>query len=415
MSDFIVNGMNRLCGEVRISGGKNAVLPLLAATLLTRDEIVIRNCPNISDVSDMTDILSALGADISREGDAIVVRAEDIETTCMPEELSHKIRSSIFLLGSMLARKKEACFFPPGGCEIGRRPIDQHMHALRVMGAEAVWRDEKLFCNTKGLRGGVIDLRFPSVGATENALLAAVLAKGVTVINGAAREPEISCLAHMLRSMGAKIQGDGTGCIVIEGVQKMHGTEFFCIPDRIEACTFLAAAAATRGCITVTGTRPESYGCVTDILERAGASVRVYGDAAGIRMDQRASAFTLSTAPYPGFPTDMQAQMCALACTAKGTSHITETVFENRLRHASELKKTGACIKKEENSLYITGEERLAPARFSATDLRSGAALVILALFCDGQSSVSGTGFIDRGYENFENKLKALGADIKRV
>lgn len=415
MSAFIVNGMNRLSGEVQISGGKNAVLPLLAATLLTRDEIVIRNCPEISDVSDMTDILSALGVRICKEGNTITACASDIDTTCMPEELSHKIRSSIFLLGSMLARKGEACFFPPGGCEIGRRPIDQHMHALSVMGVDAIWRDEKLICQTNGIKGGIIDLRFPSVGATENAMLAAVLANGVTVINGAAREPEICCLAQMLRSMGAKIQGDGTGCIVAEGVKNMHGTDFFCMPDRIEACTFLTAAAAAGGKIAVTGTKPESYVRVTELLEKIGASVKIYGDAVEIEMDKRADAFDLSTAPYPGFPTDMQAQMCALACTAKGTSHITETVFENRLRHASELEKTGAEVIKEDNSIFITGKEHLYAAELSATDLRSGAALVILALACEGQSRVTGTGYIDRGYECFESKLRSIGADIRRV
>lgn len=415
MAYLSVLGGKRLNGEVCASGGKNAALPMLACALLTAEDVVIKGCPNISDVSDMLMILRTLGAQVKKEGDTVTVCARDIDTTCMPEELSHKIRSSIFLLGSMLARKKEACFYPPGGCEIGKRPIDQHLYALSVMGVDSQWDNGKLFCSTAELKGGIINLRFPSVGATENALLAASLSDGVTVINGAAREPEICCLCNMLRSMGARLNGEGTGCIVVEGVKKLHGTELVCLPDRIETCTFLTAAAAAGGSVTVKNTCPAYFPEVIAVLEKAGAKVKIYGSNVKVDMSERANAFDIITAPFPGFPTDMQAQMCALACTSKGTSHITETVFENRLKHIYEMQKAGVSIKKEDNSVFISGTNKLMPSDFYASDLRSGAALVILALCCQGKSNVYGTEYIDRGYEDIESKLQLLGADIRRI
>ena len=415
MGYFSVGGGNRLYGEISASGGKNAALPMLACAILTSDEIVLRRCPNISDVSDMLLILKTLGAQVKREGDTVIIRAQDIDTACMPEELSHKIRSSIFLLGSMLARRNEACFYPPGGCEIGKRPIDQHLYALKVLGVDSQWEGGRLWCSASKLKGGVIDLRFPSVGATENAVFAAVLAEGVTVINGAAREPEICWLCGMLKSMGAHISGEGTGSVVIEGVKKLHGTEIDCLADRIETCTYLAAAAAAGGNVTVKNTCPSCFGEVISLLEKTGASVKVYGSTVNISAEKRPDAFELITAPYPGFPTDMQAQMCALACAAKGTSVIRETVFEDRLKHADEMAKSGAGALRDGQTVFITGSERLRAADFYAKDLRSGAALTVLALCCEGKSRVFGTEYTDRGYEDLEGKLRLLGADICRV
>lgn len=412
---FIINGCRKLCGEAEISGAKNAALPLMAASVLTEGEVVLHCVPRITDVTDMKDILRSIGAEAELQGNTMVIRAGNISACAMPEELSHKIRSSIFMLGSMLGRKREVCFCMPGGCEIGARPIDMHIRALAALGVDTEQRDGRIYCRTKGLKGAEIALKYPSVGATENVMLAAVCAEGVTVIRNAAREPEIVCLAEMLRSMGAVIYGEGTGVIYIKGVQKLHGTEFTCIPDRIEAGTFLCAAAAAGGEIALRGVITEHLLPLVNILRESGCGIERRGDVLCCKAEGRMKAFSLETAPHPGFPTDLQSQMCALACTCRGVSRICETVFENRLHHLEMLAAAGAEIARTEDAALIRGTGRLKAMDYTAHDLRGGAAFIIAALATEGKSTVRETHFIDRGYERPEEKLRRLGADIIRV
>ena len=414
MGRFIINGGIPLRGEVAVSGAKNSALPLLAACLLTEEEVVLHNCPRIGDVFSMQGILEKLGAHVRFSGNAICVAAKEIETVAMPEKLSKKIRSSIFLLGSMLGRMRRAVFQYPGGCEIGARPIDQHLDALRKLGVEIEEEMDTIHCRTEALRGAHIRLSYPSVGATENAILAAMLAEGTTTIENAAREPEIVDLQNLLLAMGGKIRGAGNSRIVIEGVSRLHGAEHTCIPDRIEAGTFLAAAAVTRGELRLLSVNPGDIRGTIDVLRGAGARIREEEDSLWIRVGGRLEPFHLTTNPYPDFPTDMQAQMCVVAALCIGVSRITETVFENRMRHIDELKKAGAEAEVKGHSAYISGVYSLHPADFTATDLRGGAALVLAALAAQGQSTVSRIEYIDRGYEALEYKLSSLGADIRR-
>jgi len=412
---FIVKGCRKLFGEVEISGAKNAALPLMAASILTDETVVLRHVPRITDVLDMKDILASIGAEVDFQGNTMTICAGEISACAMPEELSHKIRSSIFMLGSMLGRKQEACFFMPGGCEIGKRPIDMHIDALGRLGVETEQREGRILCTTRGLKGAEIALPYPSVGATENIMLAAVLADGVTVICNAAKEPEIVCLAEMLRSMGAEVHGAGTSVVYIKGVRKLHGTEFACIPDRIEAGTFLCAAAAAGGRIVLRGIVAEHIAPLISILHTCGCVTERRGGDLVFESAERLKSFSLETAPYPGFPTDLQSQMCALACRCRGISQIRETVFENRMHHLDKLAEAGGEIARKGDTVLIRGCRRLKPADYTAHDLRGGAAFVIAALSAKGESIIRGTHFIDRGYERFEDKLSALGADIIRV
>ena len=414
MARFVVNGGIPLRGAVPISGAKNSALPLLSACLLTKEEVVLHNCPRISDVFHMQGILEMLGAKVQFFGNTLCVCAKDIHTSAMPEELSRKIRSSIFLLGSMLGRKREASFCFPGGCNIGARPIDQHLNALSRLGVEVEEREERIYCKAKKLQGTHLRLDYPSVGATENAMLAAVLAEGVTMIENAAREPEIQDLEDMLLSMGAKVRGAGNDTIVIEGVKKLHGTQHTCIPDRIEAGTFLVAAAVTQGEVVTQNVNPAHIESVLRVLEEAGTQVRRYETAVRIGVKGRLKPFCVTTLPYPAFPTDMQAQMCVVAALAKGVSRVTETVFENRMQHIPELKKAGVEASVFGHSAYITGSPVLLPGNFAAKDLRGGAALTLAALAAEGRSTVEHIELVDRGYEALEHKLTSLGADIRR-
>lgn len=410
-----IDGGRKLYGEIRISGAKNAALPLMAAAILTKEEVILHECPMISDVEDMKEILRELGAEVERTGHTMRIHAEELSET-MPEELSHKIRSSIFLLGSVLARKKEARFYLPGGCEIGRRPIDQHLRALNCLGAEIEADEGMLLCRTKGLRGCEIRLDFPSVGATENAMLAGAAAEGVTILRGAAREPEIVCLAELLNRMGAEVHGAGSSVLYICGKPRLHGAEFTCIPDRIEAGTYLAAAAATGGELTLRQVMPGHLEGVTELLRGSGAQIKAYSDALLLKSTGRLAGFSVTTQPYPGFPTDLQPQFGALACFCGGTSYFTETVFENRLRHLDALEKAGAeILRTSPCSAEIRGASQMQPMDYYAQDLRGGAAFLIAALATEGQSRIFGTHYLNRGYENPEGKLRGVGAEIIRV
>jgi UDP-N-acetylglucosamine 1-carboxyvinyltransferase len=415
MGSYIINGKQRLKGEIDVSGAKNAALPLLATALLSKEEVIIHNCPRIDDVFDMQEILSSLGIRVKFSGNTVSVLADNISTCAMPEELSHKIRSSIFLLGSMLGREKEAYFFSPGGCEIGSRPIDQHLNALKLLGADVKEVEGKIICKTKGLYGNDIKLSYPSVGATENAMLAAALADGVTTIENAAKEPEIEAVQNLINAMGGKVRGAGSSIIRIEGVKKMHGAEIRCIPDRIEAGTFLAAAAVTRGSISIKNTIPLHLKSVTDVLQRAGAKIRCYEDAISIDVDGHLKCFNITTQPYPDFPTDMQPQMCTVAAISEGVSRITETVFENRMRHILELVRAGADISLSGGSAYIMGVYSFKPNIYKATDLRGGAAMVLAALSVEGKSRINNIEHIERGYERLEHKISLLGGDMRRL
>jgi len=377
---------------------------------------VINNCPRIADIYYMRSILERIGCSIQFQGSTVNINAGGAVNSVMPADISRKIRSSIFMLGSMIGRFKRAKFTYPGGCEIGRRPIDLHLKALQKLGISVIEQGDQIICECRSITPAQIKLNYPSVGATENIMLAAVLADGHTVIENAACEPEIYDLQEMLNSMGARIKGAGQRTIVIDGVDKLHGTEYACMPDRIEAGTYLCAAAAAKGDITALDVCPEYIESVTGVLEQAGAKVITYDHAIRVKVDGRLNALSgVSTEPYPGFPTDMQAQMCSVAAYCDGVTRITENVFDNRMKHVAELQKMGADIHLVKNTAYITGSQKLLPAELCATDLRGGAALIIAALGAQGESTISNISLIDRGYEAFEHHLALLGADIQRL
>lgn len=415
MAIFEIKGGKRLDGEIVISGGKNAALPLIAACLLTKGQVVIHNCPKIRDVMAMTEIMGALGAEARFEENTLIVCTEGLDTVVMPRELSGKIRSSIFMLGAMLGRMKAAEFFHPGGCKIGKRPIDIHLSALKALGAEIKEEDGRIICGAERLKGAVIRLPFASVGATENAIMAAVLADGVTVIENAAREPEIRELQDFIVSMGGRVSGGGTGRIVIKGVEELHGTEWTCMQDRIEAGTFMAVAAATRGDVFLRYKDQNPISAVENVLLQCGAKVEKYPDGIRVKAQKRLNRLDISTAGYPGFPTDMQAQMCAMAACADGVSIIHENIFESRFSYTRELKKMGADILLYGRFIRIKGVERLEGADVLATDLRGGAALVIGGLMAEGVTRIQEVEKIERGYEKIEDKIRALGGEIQRL
>lgn len=416
MGKYVINGGNRLCGEITARGAKNAALPLFSAALLAQGEVVLRNCPRISDVYYMCGILERIGCKVNFSGNTAYIDSSGASNYVMPCDISRKIRSSIFMLGSMLARFKKAQFTYPGGCEIGQRPIDIHLQALEQLGVEILEQNDSILCNCTELRGGVIKLSYPSVGATENTILAACMAKGSTIIENAAREPEIVDLQNMLNAMGADISGAGSSDIYINGVSALHGVDYACMPDRIETGTYLCMAAATKGDITVKGVVPEHVKSVTDILKGAGAHVKIYKDSIRVWAENRLRALgEIVTQPYPGFPTDMQAQICAVAATCKGVTKITENVFENRMKHLAEFAKMGVGVSIDGQSAYITGIEKLMAAQLVAADLRGGSSLVIAALAANGVSYIYNTALIDRGYEDFEHTIASLGADIRKL
>ena len=417
MSCFYITGGAALQGDVKCQGSKNASLPMLAACILTADETALYNVPALTDVDAALDILRYLGAKVKRENGALLVDAAGIGKNDVPDALMREMRSSVIFLGPLLARTGRAALSAPGGCEIGLRPIDLHLEAVSRLGAEAKTEGGKIVCTApKGLTGAEIPLSFPSVGATENAMLAAVLAKGETRILNAAREPEIADLARLLNAMGARVRGAGESTIYIDGVKKLSGAAHTVLPDRIAGATLLTAGAITKGRVCVKGLSPAHLAPVLDVLERAGCELRRGTDEITLAAPQRLqSVRTVRTAPYPGFPTDAQPPVTALLSTARGVSVIMETVFESRFRYAGELTRFGASIRTDGRFAVVEGVPRLYGAAVDAPDLRGGAALALAALCAEGESAVREAHHIDRGYEDLAASLQALGGNVRRA
>ena len=414
MEKLRIIGGNRLSGSVRISGAKNAVLPILAASLLTADELVLHNVPHLADVKTMLSLLEGMGVTCHQDGETVRLCAANVTSTVAPYELVKTMRASILVLCPLATRFGSARVSLPGGCTIGARPVDQHIQALLKMGADVQIDHGFVDLKSGRLQGTKIVTDMVTVTGTENIMMAAVLAEGRTVIENAAREPEVVDLANCLRAMGAKIEGDGTSTIVIDGCDSLHGAEHSVIPDRIEAGTFMAAAAATKGDVTLTNVAPDTRSVVIDKIREAGAEIETGPDWIHVTMNSRPKSVSIRTEPHPGFPTDMQAQIMALDCVADGTAQITETIFENRFMHVPELQRLGADIQVEGHTAVVRGVEQLQGARLMATDLRASASLVIAALAAEGESIVDRIYHLDRGYDRMELKLQALGADIRR-
>lgn len=415
MEKLKVTGGCRLNGEVKASGAKNAALPILAASLLTADDLVLSNVPHLSDIRTMGKLLSGLGMMVEREGETVTLNAKALTTLTAPYELVKTMRASIVTLGPMLARFGEARVSLPGGCAIGARPVDQHIKGLQALGAEVVIDHGYVVAKAKRLKGAHIVTDMVTVTGTENLLMAATLADGVTVIENAAREPEVVDLANCLTAMGAKIRGAGTPVIEVEGVSELHGAYHFVLPDRIETGSFLVAALMTRGDVTVTHAAPHTLDIVLDKLREAGATVQTGDDWIRVSIDKRPKAVSVRTVPHPGFPTDMQAQFMAMDTIAEGTGRITETIFENRFMHVPELQRLGANITVDGHTAVVTGVQELSGANVMATDLRASASLVIAGLVAKGETIVDRIYHLDRGYDHMEVKLAALGAQIERI
>ena len=417
MDKILVHGGRRLSGSVRISGSKNSALPILAATLLTKEPCVISRVPDLSDIHYMLTILSELGCEVERASGVVTIKAGKV-TTEAPYDIVRKMRASICVLGPLLGREKEATVSLPGGCVIGDRPIDLHLRGFEALGAAVRVQSGNVKVLAPQLRGAIINMRgkFGStVLGTDNVMMAAVLADGTTVIDGAATEPEVVDLANFLIAMGAKIEGAGTHRIIIEGVRELHGAEHEVIPDRIEAGTFLAAAAICGDGVTLMRVEPSHLTAVTAPLSQAGFVIEAGRDRITISPNGSRRALKLDTLPYPGFPTDMQAQMCALLATTDGISVVTDNVFPQRFMHVAELKRMGANIELNGQSAIIHGVEKLGGAPVMASDLRASAALVLAGLQADGITEVNRVYHIDRGYESIDEKLNGLGAEIERV
>lgn len=410
---FLVSGGRRLCGELEVGCAKNAVLPILAAAMLTDTPVTVEDCPDLVDARNMLSILETLGCRVEARGRDVVLDASRAENHEMPEKLSKRLRSSIFLLGPLVARFGRARVSYPGGCEIGQRPIDLHLKGLRALGVQIRETHGMIECDGARLRGADVYLDFPSVGATENVMMAAVLARGRTTIHNAAREPEIRDLQNFINALGGKVRGGGTDCVTVEGVRSLGGACYRPLPDRIVAGTLLAAAAVTRGEVFLRRVCPGDLGAVLDKLRQAGCAVEAEEETIFLRA-RTLKPFEVSTQPFPGFPTDLQAQFMALACAAEGASVIVENVFENRFAHAAQLRRMGADIFLSGRLAVVRGG-RLYGAEVQAGDLRGGAALVIAALAAEGESRVENVELIDRGYEHLEDMLAALGANIRRI
>lgn len=416
MDRFIVNGKNRLGGEISVHGAKNSALPVLAAAVTVGDECVISNCPKLSDVRATANIIDALGCDKTEDGRTITVNSRSLSKNEISDSLMRELRSSFIFMGALLSKTGRAVMSTPGGCEIGVRPIDIHLLSFEQMGAKISYENGKIVCEAPGaLKGAEINLSFPSVGATENIMLAAVKAKGTTYIKNAAREPEICDLARFLNTCGADIKGAGESTIVIEGVEKLHGCEFCVMPDRIVAATYLAAAAVTGSELLVKNAVSENLSSVLSSFEQAGCKFLCKNNEIYIKAPQRLKKMeTIRTMPYPGFPTDCQAITMAMAAVANGTTLITENIFESRFRHVGELNRMGADISVSGRTASVKGVKSLYGAGVSATDLRGGMALVLASLSAEGKSVIDCVEYIDRGYERTENELKKIGADIRR-
>ena len=416
MEKFIIDGGSRLHGTLRVQSAKNAVLPLLAASVLTDERVFVKDVPLITDVENMLRILKELGCTIVRTEEGAIIDSAGAASHEIPAVLTKEIRSSVFMLGSVLTRFHRARIAYPGGCDIGLRPIDLHLTGLKRLGVEIVEEGGYISCYAEKLKGAEILLDFPSVGATENIMLAAVKAEGRTVIGNAAKEPEIVDLQNFLNAMGAKVRGAGSATIEIEGVKKLYGVEYTPIRDRIEAGTFLVAAACAGGEIAVEGLFYENIAALLHKLRENGCKIYAKDDKIHIKSDGRLKSVNLvETTPFPGFPTDLQAQYAALSCTARGTTLVVENLFETRFKYAGELKRMGADITVVGKTAVIRGVSRLHGASVTACDLRGGAALVVAGLAAEGQTTVLNLAHIDRGYGEMERKLRLLGAQIRRI
>ena len=416
MDRYIINGGNRLYGGVKVQTAKNAVLPILAAAVLTDGKVRVRGAPRITDVDNMMRILGCLGCSVEYEGDDILIDSSSADCFEIPRALAHELRSSVFLLGSVISRFRRAKIAYPGGCDIGLRPVDLHLNGLKRLGVNIREESGYIHCSCEKLIGNEIMLDCPSVGATENIMLAAVKAEGTTVIKNAAREPEIEDLQKFLNAIGGKVSGSGSGTIIVEGVKRLRGADFKPMADRIEAGTFLIAAAMCGGEITTYGASGENISSLLHKLRENGCKIYAKNDRITISINKRlVSVKSIETQPYPGFPTDLQAQMTSLCCICRGQSIITENLFETRFKYVPELRKMGADITVSGRNAFVRGTEKFRGATVVACDLRGGAALVLAALAADGRSEVMDISHIDRGYGNFEYKLRQLGADIVRL
>ena len=416
MNQYIIKGGMSLAGEVTVSGAKNAALGILAAAIMTDEEVLIDNLPDVKDINVMLEAIAQTGVYVDRiNRNKVKINASKLHSCVVDDEYIRRIRASYYLIGALLGKYHKAEVALPGGCEIGARPIDQHLKGFRALGANIDISSGRINASSDKLKGAHIFLDIVSVGATINIMLAASLIPGKTVIENVAKEPHIVDVANFLNSMGADIKGAGTDVIRINGVSKLHGTEYSIIPDQIEAGTFMCAAAITRGDITVKNLIPKHMEAISAKLIEIGCEITEFDDAIRVRGAIRQRAANVKTLPYPGFPTDMQPQITAVLARAHGTSTILESIFENRFRYVSELARMGAEIEVKGNMAMVSGVDRLLGANVNAPDLRAGAALVIAALAADGISTISDIKYIQRGYEHFEEKLESLGAKIALV
>ncbi len=415
MGKFIITGGNRLDGKLCIESAKNAVLPILAGAILTDEQVVIENCPKIKDVLNMVKILSSIGVKTVFEGNTLIIDASGINGYRLDSTLTKELRSSVFMLGALVSRMKKAVLAYPGGCNIGLRPVDIHISALKSLGVKIEEMGGEISCNAENVKGNERCLDFPSVGATENAMLASVFADGETIIRNAAKEPEIEDLMYFLVGMGAKITGGGTDTVRITGVKKLNGTQYKPLCDRIEAGTYLIAAAITGGKIELYNCKAENISSLIHKLRNNSCKIRIKNDIIYLKGGDSKKAFNVETSPYPGFPTDLQAQIMSLAAVSEGTSLITENIFETRFRHVSELNKMGANITIRGKTAIVSGVKKLYGASVYAEDLRGGASLVLGALAAEGMSVINDICHIERGYAQMDLKLSRLGASIKKI
>ena len=416
MDQYVIKGGNPLVGEVEIGGAKNAALAILAAAIMTDETVLIENLPDVRDINVLLKAMQQIGAQVDRlDRHTVKINGSRIGDYSVDYEYIKKIRASYYLLGALLGKYKKAEVPLPGGCNIGSRPIDQHLKGFRAMGADVKIEYGSIMAEAEHLRGSHIYLDVVSVGATINIMMAASMAEGNTVIENAAKEPHVVDVANFLNSMGANIKGAGTDVIRIKGVEKLHSTEYSIIPDQIEAGTFMFAAAATRGDVTVKNVIPKHLEATTSKLLEIGCEIEELDDAVRVVCSKGLRSTNVKTLPYPGFPTDMQPQITATLALAKGSSIVTESIFENRFKYVDELARMGANIKVESNTAIIEGVERYTGAQVSSPDLRAGAALVIAGLAADGITIVDDIHFIERGYERFDEKLRSLGAEIEKV
>ncbi len=416
MDQYVIKGGNPLVGEVEIGGAKNAALAILAAAIMTDETVLIENLPDVRDINVLLKAMQQIGAQVDRlDRHTVKINGSRIGDYSVDYEYIKKIRASYYLLGALLGKYKKAEVPLPGGCNIGSRPIDQHLKGFRAMGADVKIEYGSIMAEAEHLRGSHIYLDVVSVGATINIMMAASMAEGNTVLENAAKEPHVVDVANFLNSMGANIKGAGTDVIRIKGVEKLHSTEYSIIPDQIEAGTFMFAAAATRGDVTVKSVIPKHLEATTSKLLEIGCEIEELDDAVRVVCSKGLRSTNVKTLPYPGFPTDMQPQITATLALAKGSSIVTESIFENRFKYVDELARMGANIKVESNTAIIEGVERYTGAQVSSPDLRAGAALVIAGLAADGITIVDDIHFIERGYERFDEKLRSLGAEIEKV